>query len=252
MKSGKAMGEALKGVAKECHIDDIETQMNKIKKEFLGKRVVGAPESAMQVLSMWLMKKSRKVSSVNTNMKDEHVSLPETQWQLAQMDDDDDDVFSTSIINRYAAGPPILVNMCLATFAVNYNAAQADNELIAVQETNATELSETEEYDTCTKVTLKDGLGYMHKRKQEAILHVRRYKLQTEPQKYYHSKLILFYPQKNEDDFITGFNSYMESYIENMMLYTKMQNLSMRIVKDLTQLLKPLKMMSYHHQHGIL
>ena len=33
---------------------------------------------------MWLMKKSRKVISVNTNIKDEHVSLPKTQ-QLAQM-----------------------------------------------------------------------------------------------------------------------------------------------------------------------
>ena len=67
--------------------------MNKIKKEFLGKRVVGAPESAMRVLSMWLMKKSRKVTSVNTNMKDECVSLPKTQRQLAQMDDDDDEKF---------------------------------------------------------------------------------------------------------------------------------------------------------------
>ena len=144
-----------------------------------------------------------------------NVSLPKTQWQLAQMDDDDDEnVFATSIIDRYAARPPILGNMCLATFAVNYNVAQANNELIEMQETDANELSETEEYDSCTKITLKDGLGYMHKRKQEAILHVRRYKLQTEPQKYYHSKLILFYPWKNEDDLITGFNSYMESYID--------------------------------------
>ena len=54
----------------------------------------------------------------------------------------------------------------------------------------------------------------MHKRKQEEILCFRRYKLQTEPQKYYHSKLILFYPWKNEDDLITGFNSYTESYID--------------------------------------
>ena len=36
------------------------------------------------------------------------------------MDDDDEDVFATSIIDRYAARPPILVNMCLATFAVKY------------------------------------------------------------------------------------------------------------------------------------
>ena len=49
--------------------------MNKIKKEFLGKQVLGAPESPMGVLSMWLMKKSRKVVPV-TSMKDECVSLP--------------------------------------------------------------------------------------------------------------------------------------------------------------------------------
>ena len=79
MKSEKGMGEALKRVAKECQNDDIQTQMNKIKKEFLGKRVVGSPESAVGVLSMWLMKKSRKVTSFNTNMKDERVSLPKTQ-----------------------------------------------------------------------------------------------------------------------------------------------------------------------------
>ena len=58
----------------------------------------------------------------------------------------------------------------------------------------------------CTKITFKDGVAYMHKRKQGAVWGVRRYKLQTEPQKYYYSKLILFYPWKNEDDLVTGFN----------------------------------------------
>ena len=41
MTKGKtATGETLKCVAKECQNDDIRTQMNKIKHEFLGKRVV--------------------------------------------------------------------------------------------------------------------------------------------------------------------------------------------------------------------
>ena len=57
----KGMGEKLKRVAKECQNDSIWTQMNKIKKEFLGKQVLGAKESAMSVFSMWLMKKSRKL-----------------------------------------------------------------------------------------------------------------------------------------------------------------------------------------------
>ena len=36
-KVKKGMGETLKMVAKECQNDAIRTQMNKIKKEFLGK-----------------------------------------------------------------------------------------------------------------------------------------------------------------------------------------------------------------------
>ena len=36
-KGEKAMGETLKRVSQECKNDDIHTQMNKIKKEFLGK-----------------------------------------------------------------------------------------------------------------------------------------------------------------------------------------------------------------------
>ena len=77
-KGEKGMGETLKRVAKECRNDSIWTQMNKIKKEFLGKQVLGAPESAMQVLSMWLMKKRRKVVPVITSMKDECVSTKTT------------------------------------------------------------------------------------------------------------------------------------------------------------------------------
>ena len=69
-KGEKGMGETLKRVAKECWNDAIRTQMNKIKKEFLGKCVLEASESAMWVLSMWQIKKSRKVVSVSTSMKD--------------------------------------------------------------------------------------------------------------------------------------------------------------------------------------
>ena len=45
------------------------------------------------------MKKSRKVTNVNTDIQEEGVSLPKSQTQLAQMDDDNDDVFATSIVD---------------------------------------------------------------------------------------------------------------------------------------------------------
>ena len=58
-------------------------------------------------------------------MKDECVSLPKSRSQLAQLDDEDEDVFATSIIGRYAARPHALHNICLATFAVTYDVIQS-------------------------------------------------------------------------------------------------------------------------------
>ena len=71
------------------------------------------------------MKKSRKVVPVMTSMKDEHVSLPKPQAQLAQLHDDDEDVFATSLIDRYGGRPVSLRNMCLATFADKYDVIQS-------------------------------------------------------------------------------------------------------------------------------
>ena len=35
----------------------------------------------------------------------------------------------------------------------------------------------------------------------------------SEPEKYYHSKLLLYYPWTNEEQLISGFNSYHDSYV---------------------------------------
>ena len=113
--------------------------MQKIKTEFFGKRSFGGPESAMRVLSLWLMKKSRKVTNVNTDMQEERVSLPKSQTQLAQMDDD---VFATSIVDQYSAHPDSLNNMCLATFAVNYNVCYSiskDDDIAGIEEADEEE-----------------------------------------------------------------------------------------------------------------
>ena len=187
--------------------------MNKIKKIFLGKEVLGAPESAMQVLSMWLMKKSRKVVSVSTSMKDEHVSLPKPKSQLAYLHDDDDDVFATSLTDRYAARPLALQNICLVTFAVTYDVIQSSTKTEETEDVNAEEMQNTENDNSLTKIKLQKGLGLLRERKWEAILHTRRYKIHAEPEKYCHSKLLLYYLWNHEDDIISTYTTYHNSYM---------------------------------------
>ena len=72
--------------------------------------------------------KSRKVVSVSTSMKDECVSLPKPKSQLIQLHDDDEDVFATSVIDRYAARSLVLQNICIATFAVMYDVIQSSTQ----------------------------------------------------------------------------------------------------------------------------
>ena len=56
-------------------------------------------------------------------MKNECVSLPKSKAQLALLHDDDEDVFATSLIDRYVARPDMLRDMCLAKFAVTFDVA---------------------------------------------------------------------------------------------------------------------------------
>ena len=101
---------------------------------------------------MWLIKKSRKVVSVSMSMKDEHVSLPKSKSQLAQLPDEDEDVFATSIIDRYAARPHALQNICLATFAVMYDVIQSSTKTEETHNINTAEnMHNTENADTLTK-----------------------------------------------------------------------------------------------------
>ena len=85
------------------------------------------------------MKKSRKVVSVSTSMKDKHVNLPKPKSQLELLHDDDEDVFTTSIIDRYAARPLALQDICLATFTVMYDVIQSSTETAETEDVNTQE-----------------------------------------------------------------------------------------------------------------
>ena len=144
----------------------------------------------------------------------ESVSLPKPKSQLEHLHDDDEDVFATSISDRYAARPLALQDICLATFAVMYDVIQSSTETEETEDVNTQEdMYNPENPETSTKIKLQKGLGIMRKRKQQAILHTRRYKLHTEPEKYYHAKLLLYYPWNKEDDIISTYQSYQDSYI---------------------------------------
>lgn len=87
---------------------------------------MSAQEAAYRILSLPLKRASRKVVFVNTAPKDIRVSLLKPRRILQEMDNDDEDIFSTSPLDRYAARPDVLDNMCLAEFSATYTTGYSD------------------------------------------------------------------------------------------------------------------------------
>ena len=66
---------------------------------------------------------------------------------------------------------------------------------------------------TSTQITLTDVFGKINKRKQEAVIRLRKYNKQTDPTNWYTAKLMLYYPWFDEHrDLLGGYPSYEAHY----------------------------------------
>ena len=74
---------------------------------FLNHREVSAQEAVYRILSLPLKQLSRKMF-VNALPKEERVTLLKPTSQLENMDEESEDIYQTSLIDRYAARPDSL------------------------------------------------------------------------------------------------------------------------------------------------
>ena len=139
-------------------------------------------------MSKWLIKKSRKVEYVNANMREDRVSLPKSGIILDSLDDDDENVYMTSIHDRYSCSPDSLDDMCLAKFAVSYephlSTSMPDDDEMPDHNSSHSGAPRGARHEL---IQLKKGMGCMRKQGHESILRVTSYKVATEPEKFYHA-----------------------------------------------------------------
>lgn len=191
MKAEKGMSNILKTAAKEFKDKGVEEQMKKVVSAFANKRELGIHEAIYRVTSQWLFKKTRLVIFVNNSPKDERARMPKPFDALQQMEDDDEDIFMTSLHDRYEARPDSLEALCLAEFATKYVTAYDGGRAV---------------------IQLKNGLGCIKKRTKDAVM--RCHKFSTDDDNYYFSRLVLFLPYRTEDELLGEFDSYEQHYFE--------------------------------------
>ena len=216
-KDEKGMGELLKQVSKECRDLDIRTKLKKLGSVFLNNREVSSQEAAMRILSIPMKKLSRTVTFINTDPLSNRTAVLKPKAALEAMDDDDEDIFQSNIIVRYAVRPEKLENMCLASFAANYsvsNRGTNDNEfdhVTKVLDNDDQEVPDSE--DMPKKIHLRDGSGTMTRRKREAIIRFRKFNVEKEQEDFCRAKLMLFLPWRNEQrDLLKDYPDYISHY----------------------------------------
>ena len=226
MKSERAMGELLRHVSKECSGEDIRTQLRKLGTTFLNHREVSAQEASFRILSIPLKKLSRKCVFINTNPQNERVTMTKPLASIQALENDDEDLYLINLIDRYAARPDQLENICLAEFAANYDIKYSQT---VDEENDHTPNSLQQEKVRQTRIiNLKNGLGKMQKRSREAIIRFPKHNIEKDSEKYYRAKLMLYYPWRQENNIIGESASYCDQYrhclediTENVQRYTQ-------------------------------
>ena len=104
--------------------------------------------------------------------------------------------------------PDVLDDMSLAKFAVTYDVGNGNTSSDSHENDDSCNESDDDINDYLDVnhvdsnvsswknevIILKNGLGHMRKQRQQSILRVTSFKMATQPEKYYHSRLILYLP----------------------------------------------------------
>ncbi|XP_078670863.1 uncharacterized protein LOC144910993 [Branchiostoma floridae x Branchiostoma belcheri] len=138
---------------------------------------------------------------------------------LDAMDDEDDNIFCTSPLDRYVCRPNVLEKMSLAEFSATYTTGGSylpDDHIPDVldgrDENGAADNEGSNQDDMYPAViTLQNNLGTMRKRKKHCI--IRFHKERKDGEDKYRNLLMLYLPWRNEEvDIKATFPSFKEHY----------------------------------------
>ena len=94
---------------------------------------------------------------------------------ISKLEDDDDNVFQKSLIDRYERRPHSLDSMCLAEFAANYVTSYKNDDNDDVLP------NESAENSNGARITFTDNYGTMNKHYREAVIRFTRFNKDKEP-----------------------------------------------------------------------
>lgn len=206
-KPEKTMSELMQKASKEANDKGVTDKLYHIANQLRKGREVSHHEAIMRCLSMPFRRSNIPVAFVATDFKENRTRIIKQRSVLDTMEDDDTDIYTTTIHDRYAARPSSLEQISFADFISNYRLTSSSSS----ENNNQEEQYEVDEEVSENVITLRDGLGQMKKRKIPQVIRYHYVSQEKDEEAYFHRLLLLYQPWRSEDQLKTH-STYKDSF----------------------------------------
>ena len=169
--------------------DSRRSQMKKMAHVYFHNREMSVQEAVYRVCGLRMKDSTREVKFIPTDPYSLRISLPLSKIEaLAKSGDTETNIWMPSVNDKYKQRPQNdkFNQMCLAQFASEFRFIAASDE----------------RSNTKNEYTLGQNLGKIKKRSEgkEAIIRYVKYSPSENPDKYFHTKLTLYFPFRDDTD----------------------------------------------------
>ena len=140
------------------------------------------------------------------------------------MENDETDLYVTSIHDQYAHRPDIVENICLADFVANYNLS-SDNAHVEEKSEEMCDEKKQQQNQPKSVLKLKDNMAKIYKRRQPRVIRYHYISKEKDEEAYYHRLLILYMPWRTEEEiplhtsYLQRFEQVKEDILDNIQTY---------------------------------
>ena len=170
--------------------------------KFMNCRSISIQEAIMRSLPHLAMSNfSPQVMHIPSDMPEYRHGKLKSKKDLENLPNDSIDIFEKGIIDKYSNRPLSLHSLCYAEFAANYDPISKHKKVI--------------DSDPQKVIQLRNGLGNMMLRKFPKTVRTYTPSESKDPERFYYSKLYLYFPWVNESELLGMYSTYKESFYHN-------------------------------------
>ena len=199
-KTEKDVCDAMKDVKNNIMHDENKNARDKLRSlgnVFIDARSVSIQESVFRTTDLPMKFSFPRVIFVPSDMPDQRHGMLKFRRDMENMPEDSDDIFMKGYIDRYPQRPDSLKDMCYKEFAVHYE--KCPN----ITKSNVDRI-----------IHLKDPtLGTMIRRTGPQIVRSHTPSRKTDPEKYYYSKICLYFPWTDEAQILGNYSTVEQSFV---------------------------------------